>query len=370
MVRIEGRHRMRLLFLHLWARLLPPTPPPAAEVPRKLLVIRPDHIGDVLFTTPALHALRRAFPEAHITALVGPWAAPILTRNPDVDAVLTCPFPWFDRRPKPSPWQPYRLLLQEASHLRELGFDVALVLRFDHWWGALLVAQAGIPVRIGYATPETRLFLTDMLPYVPDRHAVEHNLALIQTLAARWGREVAAVERRLRFPLTPEEEAFAEAFLARHGIAEARLVGLHPGAGDPQKLWPAERWAQVADRLAEVLDAQVLITGSPAERERTEAVARQMRSRPCIAAGETSLGQAAALLRRCRLVVGADTGPMHLAVALGVPTVHLYGPFEPQLFGPWGPPERHRIVRAPSGRVTDITVKEVVTVAMEVLERT
>jgi len=339
------------------------------EVPRNLLLIRPDHIGDVLFTTPALHALRQTFPEARIIALVGPWTATILTRNPDVDAVLTCPFPWFDRRPKPSPWQPYRLLLEEARKLQKLHFDAVLILRFDHWWGALLAAWAGIPVRIGYATPETRLFLTDTLPYAPDRHAVEHNLALIRALAARWGREMVEGEPRLRFPLTAEEEAFAAAFLAHHGIADARLVGLHPGAGDPRKLWPAERWAQVADRLAETWEAQILITGSPAERELAEAVARQMRSRPCIAAGETSLGQAAALLGRCRLVVGADTGPMHLAVALGVPTVHLYGPFEPWLFGPWGPPERHRIVRAPSGRVEDIAVEEVVSVATALLRQ-
>jgi heptosyltransferase-2/heptosyltransferase-3 len=347
-----------------------PPSPAAPFTPHNLLLIRPDHIGDVLFTTPALHALRATFPETRITALVGPWAATILERNPDVDVVLRCPFPWFDRRPKPSLWQPYRVLLREAGQIRALAFDAVLVLRFDHWWGALLAAWADIPVRLGYATPETTPFLSTALPYAPHRHAVEHNLDLARALAEMAGRPLSATEDRLRFPLTPDERAFAEAFLARHDLAQdTPLIGLHPGAGDPQKLWPPHRWAQVADHLAEFRDARILITGSAAERELAEEIARHMKHTPLLAAGQTTLGQAAALLARCQLVVGADTGPMHLAVALGVPTVHLFGPFEPTLFGPWGDPTRHRIVRAPSGRMADITVDQVTAAAIESLNR-
>lgn len=354
------RERVRLQLLKFVAHALRPRPDTARPQPARILVIRPDHIGDLLFTTPALQLLRKTFPEAHITALVGPWAATVVERNPGVDAVLKCPFPWFDRQPKPSPWYPYGVLLRQAQRLRQHGFDTALILRFDHWWGALLSALAGIPARLGYATPETRPFLTTAIAYAPDRHAVSHNLALVEELAHVAGRPIPDTERRLRFDVMSDERTFARQFLARRGIEpDETVVGLHPGAGDPSKLWPARRWAAVADHLADVLDARIVITGSSAEQELAETIAHHMDSTPVIAAGETTLGQVAALLAHCRLVVGADTGPMHLAVALGVPTVHLYGPFEPQLFGPWGNPELHRIVRAPSGHVLDIAVADV-----------
>lgn len=363
------REWLRLQLLRVAAHAI--QSPSATDRPQidRLLLIRPDHIGDLLFTTPALQLLRETFPTAEVTALVGPWAATVAERNPNVDAVLTCSFPWFDRRPKPSPWHPYRVLLHEARRLRRHHFDTVVVLRFDHWWGALLSALAGIPVRIGYATPETQPFLTTAIAYAPDRHAASHNLALVEALALSAGRPIPKIDRRLRFDLTPGERTFAWQFLAHHGIeSNETIVGLHPGAGDPSKLWPARRWAAVADRLAEDLDVRIVITGSPAERDLAQAIANQMHVMPVIAAGETTLGQVAALLARCRLVVGADTGPMHLAVALGVPTVHLYGPFEPELFGPWGNPAHNLIVRAPSGHILDISVADVLAAVIATLE--
>ncbi len=103
--------------------------------------------------------------------------------NLDVDAVLPCPFPGFERRPKTSAWAPYRLLRAMARLLRRHDFDAAVILRFDHWWGAWLAAAAGIPQRIGYDLPETRPFLTQAWPYQAGRHEVEQNAALLAALA-------------------------------------------------------------------------------------------------------------------------------------------------------------------------------------------
>ena len=136
----------------------------------RILVIRPDHLGDLLFATPALHHLREALPGAHITALVGPWGLPVLDGNPGADQILTCTFPGFARQPKESLWAPYSLLIREARKLRG-RFDVALNLRFDFWWGALLAYWAGIPVRMGYDMAESRPFLTRHVPYLPGRAA-------------------------------------------------------------------------------------------------------------------------------------------------------------------------------------------------------
>ena len=115
----------------------------------KILLIRPDHLGDLLFLTPALRYLRTLLPEAHISLMVGPWGQAVMEHNPHVDELLICEFPGFTRQAKPSLWQPYRYLFQHAKQLRQAQFDMAVVLRFDHWWGAWLAAAAGIPHRYG-----------------------------------------------------------------------------------------------------------------------------------------------------------------------------------------------------------------------------
>ncbi len=316
--------------------------------PARLLVIRPDHIGDLLFATPALRALRAAYPRAHLAALVGPWGADIVRRNPFLDEVLTCDFPWFSRRPKSSPLEPYRLLWAEARRLRSLGFDLALNLRFDFWWGALLAYLAGIPRRVGYDIAECRPFLTDAVPYMPGRHEVQQNLTLAEQVAGGGSGTQGISDfgfriSELDFPLSDAERAFARQWLAAHGLGEGEaLVAIHPGAGAAVKLWPVERWAALASALAERHGVCILLTGSAGERPLVEAVAAGMHTQPLLAVGETTLGQLAALFAACRLVLGVDSGPLHLAVAVGAPTVHLFGPVDPALFGPWGDPARPR----------------------------
>ncbi len=379
----DRRAELRMYLLRVLAGLTNPLVPsthlPLPPAP-SILVIRPDHLGDLLFSTPTLATLRQALPDARITCLVGPWAAEIVARNPHVDQVLTLSFPWFDRRPKRSPWGPYRLLLREASRLRGHHFDLALILRFDHWWGALLAYLGGIPRRIGYDLPETRPFLTRYVPYVPDRHEVLQNLDLIyhgllrgpeerpsESLIGTGGnsvelkgfspeflgvprsssdrRDLSPKAFRLEFHPTAGEQARMTAWLAARGVGAADpLVGLVPGSGAPVKRWRPEAFARVGDELAQRHDAWVVITGSAGERPLAQQIAAQMRVQALVAAGETTLGELAALLGRCRVVVGVDGGPMHLAVAQGVPTVHLFGPVDPARFGPWGNPERHRVV--------------------------
>lgn len=156
--------------------------PRSGRAPESVLLIRPDHLGDVLLLTPALHALRAALPAARLTLLLGPWGREAVAGNPDVDAVEVCSFPGFERKAKSSPFAPYRTLHQVAAELRG-RFDTAVVLRYDHWWGAWLAAAAGIPRRIGYAWPETRSFLTESLPYVPGRHEAHQNARLLEALA-------------------------------------------------------------------------------------------------------------------------------------------------------------------------------------------
>ncbi len=132
------------LMLETVARVPIPTHKPKTSTER-ILLIRPDHLGDMLLTTPAIHSLRAATPNAEIHMLVGPWSADVIANYPEVDLVLTLPFPGFSRTPKIGLRSPYQLAIQSARFLRRIGYDSAVILRPDHWWGAMVTKFAGIP---------------------------------------------------------------------------------------------------------------------------------------------------------------------------------------------------------------------------------
>jgi heptosyltransferase-2/heptosyltransferase-3 len=343
--RTTFRHQVRLALLRMYAAMMPAPRAELTGLPddAHLLVIRPDHLGDVLFTTPALSLLRAALPRAHITAMVGPWADRILQGDPAVDSVLTCAFPGFTRQPKGSVWSPYVELNDYAKKLHSWRFDAALVLRRDHWWGALLAYRARIPRRIGANHPAVAPFLTAALDHTASGHEVLHNISLIRFLTpaqAPVGQELDMADLPLAFNLTEQDHAFAAAVLHE----DSAWIAIHPGAGAPVKRWRPHAWAQVISALAHETGARILLTGSAHEAVLCNEIAAQLEPSPLILAGQTDLGGLAAIYARCRLVMGPDSGPLHLATAMGTPTIHLFGPADPASFGPWGDPARHRIV--------------------------
>ena len=316
---------------------------PAAHFNR-ILVIRPDHIGDVLLITPALRLLRRAFPESEITALVGPWSKAALAGNPDIDRLQTCPFPGYDRGRPQLGLRAYTQLRQEAARLRTREYQLALNLRSDFWWGAALAAFAGIPYVWGIDSPDCAPFLTHSLREQKDEHQADTGLRLARAAAA-FGAEVEEVGTHLQFVFTPADEQEAAALLHADGIpSAANLVAIHPGAGAAIKHWSASGWQAVGNALAADDRVHFLITAGPHEQELAQDVARGLPQGRTAVVEQTSLGVLAALYARCALVMGPDSGPLHLAVAVGAPSVTLYGASDPVRFGPWGPPERHRTV--------------------------
>jgi lipopolysaccharide heptosyltransferase II len=335
---------------------------------RRVLLIRPDHLGDLLFTTPALAELRRALPEAHITYLIGPWFRDLVTRNPHIDEIQTCAFPGF-RRESQGALEPYRLLWRLANELRGQRYDLAIILRPDFWWGVWLAYLAGIPLRLGYADDLQTRFLTWALPVREGEHAVRQNLRLARAAALlakeRAGKEhkagklsvgqialledVAPVQGQppLEFAPTDVARAWVRERLARAAITESnRYIVIHPGTGAPVKLWEAGSWARVADALAGVYGVRVVLTGSAGEREQVEGIRTQMQQPALALIDETDLDKLAALLARADLALGVDNGPLHLATAQGTPTVRLYGPTDPRIFAPWGDPAQHKIIQA------------------------
>jgi ADP-heptose:LPS heptosyltransferase len=230
--------------------------------------------------------------------------------------------------------------------LRRHTYDLAVVLRPDHWWGALLALAAGIPTRVGFDLPETRPLLSHALPLDPRQHAAEQALALAADVADLFGRPVPRVPEAPAFCVRQEEHAAAARLLARHGLtgAPGRLVGIQPSSGAALKSWPRAWWAALSDRLR-AAGLEVALLGGPEDASLLASI-RTLQVAPAPALSGQPLGVSAAVYARCAVLVGLDGGGPHLAAAVGVPTVRLYGPASPAKYGPWPPRQDQRVLLA------------------------
>jgi ADP-heptose:LPS heptosyltransferase len=235
---------------------------------------------------------------------------------------------------------PYQLAVSASRWLRRIGYDSAVILRPDHWWGAMLAHLAGIPRIIGYDLPDVAPFLTDKIDF-SQRHAVEQNLQLLEY----WTGKVPRSSLIYRFPVSEVDSRYIDGYLEEWGIDPySPLLCIHPGSGTWVKQWEEAKWATVADTLGEQLNASVIFTGGDHESQLITRIAGRMRSRACLMAGDTQVGQLAALFARAKVVLGPDSGPLHLAVAAGAPTVTIFGPANPAEFGPWGSPDKNIVL--------------------------
>ncbi len=324
---------------------------PASKPPR-ILLVRPDHLGDLLLVTPVLDALKAQAPDAHITMMVGPWSSEIVARHPAIDRLITCPFPGFLRAPQKA-LAPYIMLFNVARQLAHLNYDLAINLRPDFWWGAALLYLARVPRRLGYALAPGRPFLTHALPFQAPEHATTSNLRLVSAGLELLGYQAlpqpyTPVAYPLHFEPKPEERSWVAEHLLKEGIdKKASIVVIHPGSGAPVKLWRAIAWSHLANTLEQTLTttppARIILTGSKDELPLLEEVAQGMETPPVMITDAT-VGQLAALLGRAMLVLGVDSGPLHLAVAQGTPTVAIFGPTDARIFGPWGEAQQHLVV--------------------------
>lgn len=323
---------------------------------QRVLVVRPDHLGDLLLTLPAVGALRQALPGADITVAAPDAALAAARLCPDIDHTLAVAFP-----PMAEPLDRTGWPVASACVGAELRgrFDVAILPRPDDPWSGHLVAAAGVPQRIGYDAARTRPFLTHAIPLPGREHVVATAARAVAAATALLG-AAEPIEigqpRPVRLVTTDAHEREADRVLDRCRD-RAQLV-LHPGSGWMLKNWSEEDWGRVACALAERHGCAPLVTGSEGERGLVEAVVAASEGRARGLAGELSLGGLTALYRRVRVVAGVDSGPVQLAALLGTPVVALFGPADPLVFGPWCPEERRRIVRialpcSPCGNLLD-----------------
>lgn len=329
--------------LRLAARGLGPVVAQPAATPTRVLLLRPDHIGDVLMTAPAIALLRASLPAASLTYVVGPWSVEAARNGPAVDSLRTLAYPGFTRRPNTNLVAPYTLLVRTAARLRRERFDLAVIFRPDHWWGALLALAAGIPLRIGGDTPETRLLLTHAQPVLHTRHATEQALSLARLTLVATGVQAVEPHAPRTFRLSDAAQTTADALWNEWRLVGRRVVAIQPSAGAVLKSWPVTRWARLADRLAE-RGMAVLLVGAPADLALLKEVeSRVTRPLAGVACGQ-GLEVSAAIYQRSAVLVAPDGGAAHVAAVVGTPTVRLYGPAPVDVFGPWPPRSDQRVL--------------------------
>ncbi len=287
--------------------------------PQRILVIRLDRIGDVLLSTPALAALRAAYPSAFIAMLVRPPCQQLLEGHPVLNELLV-----YEKDGAHRGWLATVLF---AWRLRRARFDTALILHpthRSHWIAAL----AGIPQRIGWNRKGGWL-LTRRLPHTKQEGRM-HERDYTLTLLSAAGVPSDGMPRVPTMRCPERARVSMERWLvAQHVGADETIVALHPSASGPEKRWPAEAFAKLADRLLSEAHVRVVLVAGADGAADCEAVARAMRAAPLRADGVFDLQELAALLARARLLVSNDSGPVHVAVSQGTPVIALFGRTQP-----------------------------------------
>jgi heptosyltransferase-2 len=285
---------------------------------RKILVRSANWIGDAVMMIPSLMALKKTFPHAQITVLAKPWVIPLLANHPSVDKTMI--FVKSD-----SVFTSLKELVRIIFWLRAERFDLAVL--FQNAFEAAFLAYAGkVKYRVGYTTDGRGFLLTHkvkMDQHILLVHQVEYFLSLIE--AMDWHVE----EREPILYINDEDSRSGSLMISSMGIEDASFIfGINPGAEyGSAKRWPEERFAVIGDWAAKRWNAKVVIFGSFSETEIAAKVANLMHTaNPVNLCGHTTLGQAMALIKRCKFFLTNDSGLMHIAAAFNIPLVAIFGP--------------------------------------------
>jgi len=332
-----------------------------------IALVKLSSIGDVVHALPVAAALRAALPQARIAWIVERREAAVLRGNAALSEVVPVDTRGW-RRPR-SPLgvaETTGALVALGRHLRASRFDVAIDLQGLVKSGVITAATRA-PLRIGFAASQCRESLNTLFtnrrvtPPPTAHHVVDRYLSLVEPLGVR----AAAVEFSL--PTSEAAEERVDGVLGRKGLrSRDRLVVLNPGAGRPDKRWPAVHFRGLARRLVDDAKVSVLVTWGPHELDDARTIVGDETAGRAVLAPPTSLEELLAVLRRASVVVAGDTGPLHMAAALGTPCVGLYGPTSAVRNGPYG--QVPRTLTSPNGTMAALTVDAVFRAVVDVLE--
>jgi ADP-heptose:LPS heptosyltransferase len=320
------------------------------EPPGCVAIVCASRIGDFLCATPAFRALKRQLPGARFTLIGLPFVQELVERNPHLDDFA--PFPGF-----PGMAEQFFNAALAVDFFREMQqrrFHLALQMHGSGVYSNIFTLMLGARCTAGFVREGDRAGrLEAAMVWPASVHAARRALALAVFVGAKHCGE------DLEFYLFPEDHAAAASLIEGFPLP---LIGLHPGSREADKQWPEERFASASRILRKVMGGTVLILGGPREGPAGERIASSIGDPACNLAGPRSLGVMGALISRLSVLVTNDSGPAHVAYALRVPSVTLFGKTDP---GEWGPPSRscHRFLRACDGKLDSIGVDEVVLAA-------
>jgi heptosyltransferase-2 len=295
---------------------------------RRILILRNDRIGDVLLSTPVIKALRQKFPQAYISMLVAPVAKDIVEGNPYLDEVIT-----YDKDIKHKKWM---RTLKFAARLKKKKFDLAVNLHPTNRTN-ILIFLAGIPVRLGY-NRKLGFLLTHRKEHLKQeglKHETEYNFDLLKVL------DISGDPSDVFMPIKTGSDLYADDLFRKEGIKPGdNLLAINPGASCPSKIWPVERFAEVCRKLADLYNFKILILAGPKDMVLANKITLYygIKGKVINLAGKISLSQMASIIKRCSLFISNDSGPVHMASALGTPVISIFGRNQPGLSPKrWGP---------------------------------
>jgi len=341
---------------------------------KKIIVRTPNWVGDAVMTLPALTALGKLYGGAKISVLAKKTVIPIYEFHPVVSGIIEYS----------EDHQGLRGRFRLSKELRAGNFHLAVLFQnaFD---AAFISFISRIPARVGYGRDMRSGLLTEAVPFteeVKKLHHIEYYLNIIKAL----GGPVTATRPMPKLYAGTDEEKKAKALLAGAGLQKGRLIGAAPGASyGPAKMWPADKFGETLLRLSEKLEAVPIIFGGPGDAEAAEKVFSHISKKIPLAmnlAGKTGLAECIALLKGLHLFITNDSGAMHMAAALGVPTLAIFGSTDPALTGPTGPDTGFIIKKRPCNPcfdrvcqfghmdcMTAITVDEVCEAALKLTKK-
>ncbi|MCX5680931.1 MAG: lipopolysaccharide heptosyltransferase II [Candidatus Omnitrophica bacterium] len=287
---------------------------------KNILVVRTDRIGDVVLTTPVLEALRIAYPKARISMMVTPITKDIVEGNPFLNEVIV-----FDKKGKNKGfWNFWRFVRMLREKKYDLAINYHLKVRMN-----FMLFHAGIPHRIGFKNNKFGFLLTEQYPDPRNngnRHEAEYCLDLLKYIG------IETKEFRLHVSIKEESEKWVEETFQQHGILKTdKLLAIHPGASCISKRWPPERFAEVADRLAQKYQAKILLVGAGDNQLIAREVLFSTKQPVLDFTGKTSVSHLISILKRCSLLISNDSGPVHLAVGVQTPLISVFGRNQPGL---------------------------------------
>ncbi|MFH1753366.1 MAG: lipopolysaccharide heptosyltransferase II [Candidatus Omnitrophota bacterium] len=305
----------------------------------KILIIRTDRLGDLILSTPVFRAVREGYPDSHIAAMVRPYTKECVEGNPYINEVIV-----YD---KYGTGKSFLGTFSFAMNLRKKRFDTAIILHPTNR-AHMIAFLAGIPKRVGF-NRRLGFLLTHKVAHKKefgDRHEIDHTLDIVRAIG------LAPRSRALYMPVKRDVQRKVDSTLSGLGVeAGDVVVAIHPSSSCPSKKWPAERFANIADRLIGERNVKIVILSGRDGMVDAEKAKVAMKRKAIDLSGKTTIQELAAVLKRCSLFISNDSGPVHVACAVGTPVIAIFGRKNAGL-GPkrWGPTgARDRVLHKDAG---------------------